>query len=191
MGWHPRKPMDYGSAYFADYLIRDASPMGESLTRERVNIVKDYWTGPVVDIGIGGGRFVEAMKEYGHGFDVNEEAVRWLKEQDKFCNPYERCVDAITCWDALEHIPDPEALIHCVNKYVFVSLPIFTSPKHVLSSRHYKPGEHLWYWTDEGLVMWFDRLGFDLVEKTDIESVLGRDEIYTYVFCRRGDDDGA
>lgn len=185
MGFHPRDPMDYGHDYWAKYLAMDSTPMGEELTHARKELVDWYWNGSVVDIGIGGGKFVEAMRERGYGFDVNPEAVLWLHNRNSFCDPYEHGVDAIACWDSLEHIPNPEALIAKVREWVFVSLPIFNDPNRAKQSKHYRPGEHIWYWSDAGLVAWFDELGFDLAEKNDRESVLGREEIFTYVFRRR------
>lgn len=184
MGFHPRPPMSYEGPYWQKYLVMDASPMGEALTEARKSLVENYWDGPVVDIGIGGGRFVESMGDKGIGFDVNSEAVEWLVERGSFFDPYSSDVDAITCWDSLEHIPEPEALINQVNKFVFVSLPIFNDPEKVTSSKHYRPGEHIWYWSDSGLIKWFDSLGFELVERNNVETQLGREEIWTYVFRR-------
>jgi N-acetylglutamate synthase-like GNAT family acetyltransferase len=33
--------------------------------------------------------------------------------------------------------------------------------------------------------MWFSRLGFELIEKNNMETELGREDISTYVFRRR------
>lgn len=185
MGFHPREPMDYGHNYWAKYLAMDNTPMGEALTAARKELVEWFWAGDVVDIGIGGGKFVEAMGARGYGFDVNPEAVQWLFNRSSFRDPYEHRIDAICCWDSLEHIPDPAALISQVNKWVFVSLPIFNKPERATESKHYRPGEHIWYWSDTGLIKWFDELGFELAEKNNRESTLGRDEIFTYAFRRR------
>jgi len=84
----------------------------------------------------------------------------------------------------LEHIPNPEALIHQVKEYVFVSLPIFDNPATITKSKHYRPGEHIWYWSDFGLIKWFKELGFINIEKNSMETELGREAISTYVFRR-------
>jgi hypothetical protein len=184
MGFHPREPISYQHDYWEKYIGYDNSPMGEALTAARKELVDFYHSGDIVDIGIGGGKFVHTMGARGFGFDVNQDAINWLVANNRFCDPYAGDVDAISCWDSLEHIPYPEALINQVRKYVFVSLPIFNNPNTITESKHYRPGEHIWYWSDWGLINWFSRLGFSLVEKNNMETELGREAISTYVFRR-------
>jgi len=161
---------------------------GEALTRVRIDFVKKYLGdgshGASGVLGIGGGRFVREADCW--GFDVNETAIEWLKSHNAFTNPLTAPPEAISCWDALEHIPKPEKLLRSVRKWLFVSLPIFTNPATVVSSKHYKPGEHLWYFTHGGLVKWCAAQGFELVEYNHIESDLGREGINTYAFRRSG-----
>lgn len=184
MGFHPREPMSYQHDYWEKYLVMDDTPIGEELTKARKELVDFYYTGPVVDIGIGGGKFVRSMGDQGFGFDVNQDAINWLVENNRFRDPYADRVDCITCWDSIEHIPCPEALIRQVNKMVFVSLPIFNNPNAVTKSKHYRPGEHIWYWSDVGIIKWFKDLGFTLVEKNNAETDIGREDISTFVFRR-------
>jgi hypothetical protein len=181
-GWHPAKPIDYDKDYWLSYRERDDSAMGKSLTDARVKFVRRLYSGEIVDIGIGGGRFV--TESCGKGFDVNKSAIKWLKTNDLYCDPYQQPVEAITCWDALEHIPEPEKLLAQVTAWVFVSIPIFTNGDSVIYSKHYKPGEHIWYFTERGLVHWMADQGFMLMRHTDIESQLGREGIMTYAFRR-------
>lgn len=184
MAYHTARPMTYGGDYWNEFVSRDNSEMGAALTKARIDFVRSGWAGDkrgIVDIGIGGGRFVSDMGC--RGFDVNQQAIQWLKSQHKWKDPYD-CVDVITCWDSLEHIPDPSELIGCVNCMVFVSLPIFTDVEHIRSSRHYKPGEHIWYWTHDGFVAWMDRQGMTLIECNKMETELGREGINSYAFAR-------
>ena len=182
MGYHPRPPMDYSGPYFKKYQALDATPMGEALTRARVSMTRRHYQGGVVDIGIGGGRFVQAAD--GWGYDVNAEAVAWLRQQERYFDPYATPTEAISCWDSLEHIPEPEKLLAQVGEWVFVSMPVYLSQWDCLKSKHYKPGEHLWYWTQNGLIAWFARQGFGCVEINDSESELGRDGITSFAFRR-------
>ena len=182
MGYHPRPPMDYSGPYFKKYQALDATPMGEALTRARVAMTRRHYQGGVVDIGIGGGRFVQAAD--GWGYDVNAEAVAWLRQQERYFDPYATPTEAISCWDSLEHIPEPEKLLAQVGEWVFVSMPVYLSQWDCLKSKHYKPGEHLWYWTQNGLIAWFARQGFGCVEINDSESELGRDGITSFAFRR-------
>lgn len=182
MGWHGRKPMDYEGAYFAKYQELDATPMGEALTRARVEMVRRHFTGQVLDIGIGGGRFVE--ESGGFGFDVNPEALQWLEANGCYKNPYFGW-DAMSFWDSLEHIPDPELVLRSVGDWAFVSMPIYKDQADCLKSKHFKPGEHIWFFTDWGFIDWMDRQGFEMMERNDIESKLGREGILSYAFRRR------
>lgn len=181
MGWHPAEPMNYEGSYFRKYQEMDETDMGAALTKARVDMVRRHYDGKVIDVGIGGGRFV--LESGGYGCDVNPEAVEWLGAYGLAADPYIGCA-AISCWDSLEHIPEPEELIERVENYVFVSMPIYKSAADCLKSKHYKPGEHIWYWTDCGLRNWFARLGFECVEMNQIESDLGREGISSYAFRR-------
>ncbi|HFN5073951.1 TPA: methyltransferase domain-containing protein [Pseudomonas aeruginosa] len=181
MGFHPRPPMDYSGPYFEKYQALDATPMGTALTTARVDMVRRHFDGEVLDVGIGGGRFV--VESGGKGFDVNEEAVQWLKSRNAYADPY-KGVAAITCWDSLEHIPDPEALVRSVGEWVFVSMPVYKDQGDCLKSKHFKPGEHLHYWSVRGLVGWFAKMNFGCVEINERESELGREGITSFAFRR-------
>ncbi|PBV12658.1 methyltransferase domain-containing protein [Pseudomonas aeruginosa] len=181
MGFHPRPPMDYSGPYFEKYQALDATPMGTALTTARVDMVRRHFDGEVLDVGIGGGRFV--VESGGKGFDVNEEAVRWLKSRNAYADPY-KGVAAITCWDSLEHVPDPEALVRSVGEWVFVSMPVYNDQADCLKSKHFKPGEHLHYWSVRGLVGWFAKMNFGCVEINERESELGREGITSFAFRR-------
>ena len=182
MGYHPRPPMDYSGPYFAKYQALDATPMGQALTAARVAMVRRHHQGEVVDIGIGGGRFV--LEANARGYDVNAEAESWLLKHDRWQDPYTAHAGALTFWDSLEHIPDPEQIVASAEQWVFVSMPIYRSQADCLASKHFKPGEHLWYWTQNGLISWFARLGFGCVEINERESDLGREGITSFAFRR-------
>ena len=191
MGYHPRQPMDYEGPYFKKYQQLDNSKSGAALTKLRVDLVSRHYGdngSQVIDIGVGGGRFVT---QYGcWGFDVNAEAVAWLEERASFRDPYQHEADALTFWDSLEHIPDPESAVACARQWVFVSMPIYEGAKNCLESPHYKPGEHIWYWTLNGLCQWFERQGFDLHEVNHMETDAGRRGIMSFAFKRIGKSDG-
>ncbi len=181
MGFHPRPPMDYSGTYFEKYQALDATPMGTALTTARLDMVRRHFDGEVLDVGIGGGRFV--VESGAKGFDVNEEAVQWLKSRNAYADPY-KGVAAITCWDSLEHVPDPEALVRSVGEWVFVSMPVYKDQADCLKSKHFKPGEHLHYWSVRGLVGWFAKMNFGCVEINERESELGREGITSFAFRR-------
>ncbi|MGY2429614.1 methyltransferase domain-containing protein [Pseudomonas tolaasii] len=184
-GWHTRPAMLYSGDYFAHYQKLDALPMGALLTKARLELVRKY-TDPSrsVDIGIGGGRYVK--ESGGSGYDVCADAVAWLKDCGRYLDPYAVPVDAIACWDSLEHIPEPEKLLAQVKSWLFVSMPIYDDLADLLQSKHYKPGEHLHYWTFAGFVKWAEDQGFQLMEMNHAETELGREGITSFAFKRIG-----
>lgn len=182
-GFHTRPAMLYGGEYFANYQKLDATKMGGLLTKARVDLVKKYINpAEVVDIGIGGGRFVQESQ--GCGYDVCPDAVSWLENMGSYTDPYAAPVSHVTCWDSLEHIPEPEKLLANVKDWLFVSLPLCESPEEWIESKHFKPGEHLHYWSLQGFVSWCASLGFECVEINHAETELGREGITSFAFKR-------
>ena len=54
-----------------------------------------------------------------------------------------------------------------------------------MQSKHFKPNEHVWYFTDWGLRLWFEEQGFDCLETNYDETNIGREGINSYVFRRK------
>ncbi|HAR44690.1 MAG TPA: hypothetical protein DCS05_00550 [Nitrospiraceae bacterium] len=181
-GWCGKELVPYDSAYWQKYLEMDATDLGAQLTAARVDMVRRHFKGQGVDVGIGGGRFA---KESGFsGYDVNKDAVAWLKSGGRYSDPYQNNPAAVTCWDSLEHIPNPDLLLESVREWLFVSMPIYEGQVHCLKSKHYRPGEHIHYFTFEGFVSYCAGLGFRLAEYNTIESDLGREGIVSFAFKR-------
>jgi hypothetical protein len=142
----------------------------------------------VLDIGAGCGTFVKAARSWGYdakGFDVIPKTVETLRGLNAFAED-PKGFDAVTFWDSLEHIEDPGAVLDRIDlcAIVLVAIPIFKSLADVRGSKHYKPGEHLFYWTEWGFVLWMKRHGFDLVEVSTHETDAGRESIAAYAFRR-------
>jgi hypothetical protein len=176
--------MLYGGEYFANYQKLDATKMGGLLTKARVDLVKKYLNpAEVVDIGIGGGRFVEESQ--GMGYDVCPDAVSWLQSTYSYRDPYgSEEVRAITCWDSLEHIPEPEKLLERVKEWLFVSIPICETASEWVESKHMKPGEHIHYFSLQGFIRWCAEQGFECQEVNWAETELGREGIASFAFKR-------
>jgi hypothetical protein len=79
-----------------------------------------------------------------------------------------------------------QSLLANVREWVFLSLPIFRDAEHALGSKHFRPDEHCWYFSLEGLVFAMKTCGFELVTHSRIESELGREGIGTFAFKRGG-----
>jgi hypothetical protein len=152
----------------------------------RCKLVAKYWDGPICDVGIGSGAFLETRETRTDcGFDISIDGHHWLWKRRLLLNPFKNKVDAVTLWDVLEHIEDFGPLLANVRKWVFLAVPIFTSHEHVLRSKHFRPDEHFWYFTPWGLDHVMGLHGFDLIETNMIETELGREDIMSAVFRRR------
>lgn len=189
VGYLPVQDAPYDEAYFEKYEIYAKSPMGRAITDARVELtLKHQRYGVLVDVGIGCGAFVAARSHWvaTKGFDVNPAGVRWLQQKKAWCDPTQEEVDAISFWDCLEHIPSPEAMLSNVRNFVFVSLPIVPgNGPPPLDWKHLRRDEHCWYFTRRGLIEWMGEHGFECIEHGTPESLLGREDIDTFVFRRR------
>jgi hypothetical protein len=177
----------YDQEYFNRFARDAQTPLGQALMKGRLEFVERQWQGLLVDVGIGSGAFVElrlAHKRATWGYDVNPAGIDWLAERKLLIDPYQCRFDAMTLWDVLEHIPDYRPLLENARKWLFLSLPIFRDAEHVLCSKHFRPREHVWYHTRDGLVSAMMRCGFDLVSESTFETDLGREDIGTFAFQR-------
>jgi len=185
----PLKP--YDQDYFDNFERNGRTELGRALMQARMNFVEQHYRGTLIDVGIGSGAFVELRRNRGrttYGYDVNPAGIAWLEQRMLLVDPYLVAFDAMTLWDVLEHIEDFQALLANVREWLFLSLPIFRDAEHVLISKHFKPQEHCWYFTRDGLIFAMKLCGFELVSENTIETDLGREDIGTYAF-RRIDDD--
>lgn len=175
----------YDAEYFQKYVGYKANPIGAKLTAARVDLAsKHCGVDAVTDIGIGCGHFIEVRGGATYGYDVNPVAIRWLLERDLWADPFAGSPMNVTCWDSLEHMEHPDLFIDRVKKTVIVSLPVFDDLEHVLRSKHFRPGEHVWYWTEDGFVRWMLERGFACLEQNWMETTFGREDIGTFVFER-------
>lgn len=166
--------------------------MGKKLTAFRVGWVESHLgsrNGRLLDLGIGSGKFIytwNVMGGTGEGFDVNPHGIAWLKANGLMHKPGSAKLDVITMWDVLEHLRNPAEWLDRVrtNGWVFTTIPLMLSGNHAIRSKHYKPREHRWYWTWEGLVEYMGEHGFSLRGTSRYEQILGRHEVRTFAFLR-------
>jgi hypothetical protein len=164
--------------------------IGAELNRQRVLMVEKHTIKTkVVDIGIGSGHFILMRDQLvqpniTYGYDVNPKGIQWLLDRNIWFDPWYQEPEIATFWDSFEHLPRPTDLLKQVTKFVFVSIPIFKGKEHILGSKHFKPNEHIWYFTRNGLINYFSRNGFDLVEENLMETELGREDIGSFAFKR-------
>lgn len=176
-------------AYDERYFDKCASYEGQEICAKinsgRVALVsRHYGRGPMVDIGVGSGEFIR-RRPMTHGIDVNVKAQEWLFTEGLWADNLAN-YRAFSFWDVIEHVPDISEYFSkiAVGAYLFTSLPIFSDLGRIRESKHYRPDEHLYYWTESGFVGWMGLYGFELLERTDFESKAGRESILSFAFRR-------
>lgn len=180
----------YDAGYFGAYQAFSGSGIEQALNAGRCAMVARHAGSgtSVLDVGIGNGSFLRAALACGYearGLDVNPVAIEWLKAEKLLATDV-RDFDVVTFWDSLEHIEEPESALQGIKKgaVVLVALPVFDDIGAVRASKHYKPGEHLYYWTPDGFVSWMALYGFRLLERSDHEVSAGREAIGAFAFRR-------
>ncbi len=183
-------PVIYGEDYFARYTGYAKSGTEMCLNQARLDLLQRYADVPTLDVGIGSGAFLNRLEVAGipcWGYDINPVAIDWLERCGLLADPVTAVeqlgVRSVTLWDVLEHMPDPSGFIRALGaETILLSLPIVTSWRGITEWKHYKPGEHLFYFTHEGLTGFMRTLGYRLVFHGRPECDCGREDIGSYVF---------
>lgn len=185
-----QRDMTVRAAYDESYFEKCAGYEGKDIARRinagRVALVDRFVNAAqVLDVGIGSGEFIKSRPNT-FGYDINPRAREWLKARGLWSEEFAR-FRAFTFWDVIEHVADPEFYFRHVadGAYVFVCLPIFGDLARIRASRHYRPGEHLYYFTAAGFVAWMAGHGFVNLATDDFETRAGRDSILSFAFRRQ------
>ena len=177
-------------SYDADYFNKCASYENKEIALKinaaRIALV-NRWVGdgPVVDIGIGSGEFIKKRGANTFGFDINPVAGDWLRANGLWRGDFSG-FKAFTFWDVIEHVEDPHLYFQSMQEgsYLFTCLPIVGDIEKIRGWKHYRPGEHLYYWTKLGFINWMALHRFRLLETNDLETEAGRENIVSFAFCR-------
>jgi hypothetical protein len=184
------KVIEYSDAYWKHYVDLEHTPTAIALNKYRCSLVEKYMSDQdlVLDVGIGCGEFIKKLRVRSFGYDINPCGVKWLKDRGiyKELSKEQTLLEfnGITLWDVFEHFQKPEEILRQVRKngYLFISMPIFNDIHDIVSSKHKKPGEHLQYFTQNGLIYCVTEYGFELIETSDAETLAGRDGVMSFVF---------
>lgn len=137
------------------------------LSIKRLRVLEAFSSrGRLLDFGCGTGRFVEAAKWHGwdaSGCDVIDGPGRLPPEE---CA--DRGWDVVTFFDSLEHLPDPAGTVKALGaEAVMVSVPNCAMPTNeewfMNTYKHRRPGEHLYHFSQDGLIGFFRQLGYQCV----------------------------
>jgi hypothetical protein len=179
------QPPVYDEGYWEKYERYAQTELGKQILAHRLALVEKYASdGMVTDIGIGCGAFIEARGGQTYGYDVNPQGIKWLWERARWLNPTRVLTYAVTFWDSLEHMRDPGQILQNVTDWVILSIPIFRDRDHCEHSKHFRPDEHCWYFTVDGLDQFMAARGFRQVHHDTVETDLGREDIHSFVYRR-------
>jgi hypothetical protein len=167
----------YDLEYF-EKMLRLNSKTAEEICRIRWEWIACVKPATVLDFGSGVGWF-RAHRPQGvevYTFDIAPYPQTGI--------PMKR-FDVICLWDVLEHIRDfseLEAPI-ALSRHVALSLPIVEADQ-LYKSKHFKPGEHLSYWTESTLESLLKKYGFNLIKKGTPECP-PRQQVKSFLFGRK------
>jgi len=176
----------YDAGYFDKCRGYEGRAIANKINRGRIDLV-DRHVGAgtsVLDVGIGCGEFIK-RRPGTFGTDINPAAVEWLKAERRYSDDFSG-FRAFSFWDVIEHVEDPELYFRAMpdGSHLFCSLPMFDDLTRIRASRHYRPGEHLYYFTEPGFVDWMALHRFKLIERADYETAAGRDSITSFAFVK-------
>jgi hypothetical protein len=176
----------YDETYFNKCAGYEDQEIARKINSGRIDLV-NYHVGngaAVLDIGIGSGEFIRKRPNT-FGYDINPKAEAWLRERGRWHDGF-MLFRAFTFWDVIEHIetPDDYFMHMAPNSYLFTCLPIFEDLSRIRESKHYRPGEHLYYWTERGFIEWMKLHRFTVLARQAFESDAGRDSILSFAFHR-------
>lgn len=160
-----------------------------SVTAEEISQLR--WHFLINNIVVQGGKELKKVLDYGSGvgwFRAWRPAGVTVWSYDIGLYPQTGIdlisYDVICFWDVLEHIrdfKDIEAVLRLAD-HVACTVPII--PDEGLSDwKHFKPGEHLHYFTKESLVALFDKFGFTPLVEDDAECP-PRKDVTSFLFAR-------
>ncbi|MEM3127027.1 MAG: class I SAM-dependent methyltransferase [Candidatus Woesearchaeota archaeon] len=149
--------------------------------RKRIKIIKKYKKrGKLLDIGCSIGTFLETAKEEnfeGQGIDINKQAISVAQKKGlnvKVANIEKNKIsgapfDIIVMNDLIEHVTDPVKTMKIANRLlkkkgiIFLVTPNAGSTMGKLTRKrwiHYKPDEHLSYFTPKTMSILLRKSGF-------------------------------
>ncbi len=182
----PDKAFNYNDPYIENFARLGDSLRGRALNKARVEFVARHTGDNVIDFGAGACDFIRAHGQ-AYGYDIARKSKVILHDLERFIDVWEaRDLRGmpLTCWDSFEHLKNPRELLDLRHSMIFMTIPIFESCEHALVSHHFKPNEHIYYFTEGGLRGYMLDSGYEMVERSDFETRFGRKDVMSYAFHR-------
>lgn len=149
----------YDLAYY-EGMLRDYSKTAEDICKIRWNFVAEIRPRIVLDYGCGIGWF-RAFRPDGvvvDSFDIADYPQTGIRRID---------YDLICFWDVLEHLPNFEVIADLLANANYVAVTVPIKPKNVALEKwkHFKPGEHLHYFTEKDLDSFFKEYNYKKLKR--------------------------
>lgn len=130
----------------------------------------------ILDVGYGNGDFLKSCSDIIPNVFGNDIPPSYpISPIPTVDNIFEDTYDVVCFFDSLEHFTDPYIIRKLKTKYIFITLPHFhpeLGHEWFVNWRHRKPNEHLWYFSEKGLVNFFESIGFGLVKLSAFEDTI-------------------
>lgn len=181
-------PFEYGKEYVNGYAGRPTL----ELSWVRLAFLWIYKKdGRVLDIGYGDGEFIRQASRAGfftmgydaHADDIGVPVVKELKPG---------VFDIVTMFDSFEHMADLDEPFKAAPSMFVVTVPWLpegVTDETIRQWRHYKPNEHLHYFTEKSLRAVFSRHGYGMETREPIEDIIRKNpqsspNTMTFIFKR-------
>jgi hypothetical protein len=165
----------YDIEYY-EKMLREYSENGERIARIRWDWISEITPKKVLDYGSGVGWF-RAWRP--PGVEVDSYDIGPVPQTKIRLVMYD-----LTCfWDVLEHIPNTEELepIFNLSRHIALTIPIQPINTPVSAWKHFKPLEHLNYFTQDSIQNLLGRYGFNLLKESKAECP-PREDIHSFLF---------
>lgn len=173
--------MHYGLNFF-EIMLQQNSATAEDICRRRWNFIAPTKAKRILDYGSGVGWF----RAFRPNNDLIVDTYDIANYPQTGINESE--YDVICFWDSLEHIPDLDEISWLLarTKFVAITVPIFpiNSKKLLEQWKHYKPGEHLHYFTLQLLDEFFINYNFERILANQNECP-PREDIWSIFYGRK------
>jgi hypothetical protein len=152
----------------------DAYATTESMSWLRLGLVRSFvGGGRLLDVGYGNGSFIKVAKKAkfeAFGFDVHGLGKKYGVEEALLTKGK---WDVVTLFDSIEHFDDLSAIKSLDDRSPFIIVSTPYRPSFFPASlewKHFRPGEHLHYFSKASLGTLFP--SHELVLVTDIEDAI-------------------
>lgn len=153
----------YDESYHKRFVERAHTELGKQIYKARWDFINRHVGEQgltLLDYGCGPGAFHESGPAGFDcfGYDINPHCG--------FPELPEGRIDIATMWDSIEHIYEPlQVLVQLNAEYLFISTPNLESVNEPVAQwRHYRPGEHLYYFDQYSLSELLGSIGYEILE---------------------------